>query len=408
MEDGLSFPELTLIASILIGLAMFVKSGLRSLGLPPLVGFLVLGFVLRLVDEQAGLLTEDGEAVFQFLGQVGLIFLLFRVGLESDVRGLLKHLREAVIVAFFNVAASGLAGFAAAYWLLNLDLIQSLFAGTALTATSVGLIIPIWQRAKALRTRDGEVLLDVAELDDISGVVLMILLFGVASALREPGASGAGRVLLQEGSWTLFKLLVFGGLCFLFSQYLEPRVTEFARRTEDPPDPMITLVAIGMLTGAVAGVLGFSLAIGAFFGGLVFSRDPQARKIDVPFSALYGLFVPWFFIELGFHVAPQSLMSGLAVGGVLLMAAVMGKVLGGGLPAVPMLGWRSAGLIGVSLVPRAEICMVVMRHGRARGAWAVPDRVYSGTVVVVALTCMVVPLFLTWLLRRWGPQRDTE
>ena len=116
---------------------------------------------------------------------------------------------------------------------------------------------------------------------------------------------------------------------------------------------MLEVVGVGFIIAAVAGLLGFSAAIGAFFAGLLFSRDSEAVKMDASFGALYELFTPFFFIGIGLNIEPRALNTGLIMGSVLLIAAVLGKLIGAGIPAYFATDLTGATLIGFSIILRA-------------------------------------------------------
>jgi len=398
-------PLAILIFGAVVILAILIKAGLERLSLPALIGFMALGFAVRLSDSRWGLLPAGAEGIFDFLADIGLICLLFRVGLESNLEGLLRQLRRATVVWVGDVAVSGLVGFAVSYYLLKLPLIPSLFVGSALTATSVGIGVRVWQERKALNTPVGELLLDVAEMDDLSGIVLMALLFAVAPVLHESGHVSLGPMVARTCGWVLAKLLAFGAVCFVFSRYAEKRLTAFSRRIERGPDPMITMVGIAFVVAAIASLMGFSVAIGAFFAGLVFSRDPSAVKMEASFDALYELFYPFFFVGIGMGMAPGSLTGAVGLGLALLAAGIVGKIVGAGTPTLMTAGRRSALLMSPSMIPRAEVAMVIMLHGRSMGDWAVPDEVFSGMALVSAVTCVLSPAALGWMLKRYPPEQ---
>jgi Kef-type K+ transport system membrane component KefB len=401
------FPLIILIIGILVVLAMLVKAGLERLGLPALVGFLLLGFALRGVDAWCGILTKESRDVFKFLADVGVICLLFRIGLESNLRGLLSQLQRASLVWLANVGLSGAGGFLVGRYLLGLALIPCLFLAVAMTATSVGVSVWVWRRVGALQTPQGELLLDVAELDDMSGVLLMALLFAVAPALHAGEGTGVLSVLGETTLVVLAKLLSFGLLCFLFSLYVERHVTGLSKKLFARPDPMLVLVGAGLIMAAVAGVLGFSLAIGAFFAGLAFSRDPNAVKMEASFVALYELFVPFFFVHIGLGIELETVGAAVWLGSLLFVVAAVTKVTGTALPAWVGSTWRTAALLGISMVPRAEITMIVMEYGRSLGDWAVPPRLFSAMAIVSAMTCVAIPLVLNALLRRWPAEQTS-
>jgi Kef-type K+ transport system membrane component KefB len=160
---------------------------------------------------------------------------------------------------------------------------------------------------------------------------------------------------------------------------------------------------MGLIITAIASLLGFSLALGELFAGIVFSRDPKAVRVDAPFDSIYQLFVPFFFIGIGLQIAPDSLGLAAGFGAVLLIAAVIGKLVGAGLPAWPFDGWAGAWLLGVSMVPRAEIALVVVQEGRRLGPWAVSDEVLSAIALIVLATSLFVPLVLRAMLGRIPP-----
>lgn len=408
MGDAKTLPLLILLVGAAIALAILIKAGMTRLGVPALVGYLGLGFLLRLADVQWGILSLQGREIFEFLAQLGVIALLFRVGLESNLAGLVRQLPRASLIWIGNILSSGGLGFLTARYWLGLALIPSLFVAIALTATSVGVSIAVWQEARATHSQNGELLLDVAEMDDISGVLLMALLFAIAPALRESDPATLLPVLAQTSATFLLRAVLFGAACIVFSRYLERGLTSFFFKIEPRPDPTLEVVGIGLIIAALTGLLGFSVAIGAFFAGLVFSHDPEAVKLDASFNSLYELLTPFFFIGIGLRIDPNALVTGLGLGLVLLLAAVIGKVVGGGGPALLVTGTTGSALIGISLVPRAEITLIVIERGLSLGDWATPAPVFAGMVVVSAVTSILVPILLRALLHKWPQSKENQ
>lgn len=384
-----------------IVLAILCKAILDRLAIPPLIGFMALGFVLRLSAVQWGLFSEEMRGVYAFLSDIGIICLLFRVGLECHISVLIRQLKKASLIWVGNIVISGALGYVLAYYVLNLGLLTSLVLGTALTATSVGVSVGTWQDTHAIQSGNGALLLDVAELDDISGIVLMGVLFTVLHVLQ----NDTNASLLSVSLVTLFvflgKLFVFAGCCMVFSRFVEAPMTQFFQRLGSPPDDMLLVAGVAFMITALAGILGFSIAIGAFFAGLVFSRDPQAVHIEASFSSIYDLFTPFFFVGIGLHIDPTTLTSALGLGIPLLLVAILGKVIGTSLPAMLTVDRASAVLLGVSMVPRAEIAMVIMQSGLSLGAGAVSPNVFSAMTVVSAVTCIITPFTVHALIKRW-------
>ena len=406
IESAQTLPLVILLMGVALTLAILIKTLLAKIGIPALIGYLTLGFILKLLDVEWDFLSIEAEEIFEFLAELGIISLLFRVGLESDLLGLLRQLPKALEILIGDVLISGVSGFVTAYFLLKIALIPSLFIAIAFTATSVGVSVSVWREKNAIRSPNGEILLDVAEMDDIASVILMALLFAIAPSLHNGSSISLFSTIALTSKVFFIKAIAFSALCLLFSRYVEINLTKFFSKIEKPPDPMLEVVGVGFIIAALAGLLGFSAAIGAFFAGLLFSRDPEAVKMDASFAALYELFTPFFFIGIGLNIDPRALNTGLAIGSILLIAAVLGKLIGAGIPAFFATGWTGATLIGFSMIPRAEISMIVMQRGLILGDWAVPPNVFAAMVFVCATTSVIVPIFLHSLLGKLQLQEE--
>ncbi len=384
---------------VLLVIDLLLQARLRRTAVPSVVVHLGLGVVLALAEWRWGWLGESGRGVIDFLGSVGIVFLLFRVGLESNVGKLAENLKGAVLVWIATVIASGSLGFLVTRYGLDLALVPSLFVAVAMTATSVGVGVAVWREEGALDSKRGQLFLDVAELDDVSGIVLMAVLFAVAPLLHDGHTETLAVSVGRTTAEVLIRLTLFALAVALFARFLEAPLTRLVGRLETAPDRLITVVSVGLIVAATAGALGFTLAIGAFFGGLAFSRDPEAVKLDAYFDPLYDFFTPFFFIAIGLRVDPESFGAALPLGLLIFLVAAGGKLLGGGGGSLVALRPRSALLLGVSMIPRAEIAMVIMQYGMLLGAWAVSEKLFSAMVVVSLLTCLVAPIGIRAQLR---------
>jgi Kef-type K+ transport system membrane component KefB len=397
-----------LIVGGLLVVALLLKSGLRRLGVPALVGYLLLGVALSLANGQSGFLEQGPREALELLGGIGVVMLLFRVGLEADVRGLTAQLPRAGGVWAGDILLSGGLAFAAAWYLLDAALVPSLLVAVAMMATSVSVSVSVWQDEEAIDSPNGELLLDVAEADDISSAVAMVLLFSAVPALAHHEGRPITDALLSSMGWLLVEAVAFAAICWIFARYLEQRVTRLVKRATTMPDPVIVMAGTGCVIAALAAWLGFPAAIGALLAGLMFSRDPEAVRMEPSFAMLYDLFTPFFFIGIGVLIEPGVLAAGLLAGGLLLIPAAAGKLVGAGLPALLELGWTSAALIGVSMMPRAEIALIVADRGRRLGDQAMPPELFAGLMVVSLTTALVTPLVLRPLLVRWPQQRGSD
>ena len=392
--------EALLLVAAAILAATLITKGTRHIGLPPAVGFMLFGVGLRVLDARLGLVSSESAGLLALLGELGVAALLFRVGLESDLGGLLAQLPRALGVWISNVALSAALGFAVAWW-AGLGLVPSCFVGVALSATSIGLSVAVWRDAGRLDSPLGALLVDVAELDDLSAVLLTALLLVAAPALVAGDLAGAD--LAVPFAVMAGKISLFAAGCWLFSRYLEQPLTRtFIHDDRDRATTGVSyLVGVAFAVSALAGALGFSVAVGALFAGLMFSRDPEAVRTEHSFEPIHALFTPFFFLDIGFAVDFDAITGAVPLGLLLLVPAVLGKLLGVGLVLAPREGWRAGALMGVSMAPRAEIALVVARLGTRLGDWAVPDHLYGALVLVCTITAIAAPVVLHAMFRAW-------
>lgn len=392
--------ELVFVGAVIFA-AVAAKGVLERLTITPLVAYLALGVCVRLADDRTDLLDAGGMRALEGLGAVGITVLLFRVGLKSNVRALIKQLRKASSIWAGDVTISGALGFAAAAWLLGQDMLGSAVVAIAMTATSVGVSAEVWNRTDKLDTPAGELFIDVAELDDISGVVAVAGLFALTA--DQPGGFGA-----SPGTWPvaatvalvlviLAKLAGFMSALYAFAHWAEPRVTRVFDKLGKPPHPMLLIAATGLIMAGTAEILGLSVAIGAFFAGLAYSRDPHAVRYEKDFEVLYDLFMPFFFIHVGLQVTPDAFAGGLGPGLVLLCAGVIGKLAGNFLPGVLVTDRATAALLALSMIPRAEIALFVAQQAATRHYLS--RELLSGFIILSATTSVIAPWILELRLR---------
>lgn len=400
MTDASELAFLDLCVGAFIVGSILVRAWFARIGVPSLIGFLFLGFLLRLADDSLALISQQGLEILDFLARIGVFVLLFRVGLESNLHGLISKLPRAAPIWLGNVVLSGVPAYLVSVYLLDLATVPGLFVAVALTATSMAVSAEVWREAGALNSANGETFVDVAELDDLSGVALMALLLAVAPVLRTGDNDTTIAIAATTSLALVLKAAGFLALCYLIARYGEAYISRALKRTGEP-DSILLVVGCGILVAAFASLFGFSMAIGALFAGLIFSRDPEAVKLETLFLPLHALFAPFFFIAIGLKIDPGSLGSAAGIGGALLVVAVLGKVIGAGWPALMSTGIAGAALIGVSMVPRAEIAMVIAQQGSELGDWAVPPEVYSALALISVVTCLVSPIAMRWILRRY-------
>jgi Kef-type K+ transport system membrane component KefB len=193
------------------------------------------------------------------------------------------------------------------------------------------------------------------------------------------------------------KIAAFAALCYLFAHYVEKPLTEFAATRKRAPQRMLIIAGAGFLIAAGAGALGFSLAIGALFAGLMFSRDPRAIRTESGFDDIHDFFMPFFFVGIGLDTGFDGTTATFVLGAILFVTGVTAKVAGTALPALIFTSRQDALLLGVSMIPRAEIALVVAYQGLNLGT--LTEEAYSAVVLASAATCILAPWLITALLR---------
>ncbi|MCR9257567.1 MAG: cation:proton antiporter [Alphaproteobacteria bacterium] len=387
---------------ILAGLV--ARTLLYRLHLPAMASYILIGLVLSAFNGVFDFMTPRLSEGIGFLAQLGVVMLLFRVGLESDLDMLFQQLSNAALIWLPNILVPGVFAFTAIYLWPDQGIVAALFAGVAATATSIGVSTAVWEEAGRLRTPDGALLVDVAELDDLSAVILMSLLFVIARVVGDPGANGAWADAVTIAVLQLLKFAAFCIACYLFSRYIERKLTAWFQRRDRRFGPLLFATGSGVLIAAAADLLGFSLAIGALFAGLAFSRDPAERQIDWAFARIFILFSPFFFVAIGLAVDLTEIGGALALAAALFAAASIGKLIGAGLPAALLTTPHTGLVIGLSMIPRAEIFLIIMLHGLTQNA--VSEQLYTAAVLVCLATSTLAPIAVRRLLSK--QPRDTH
>lgn len=387
-----------LVFGLIIILSIFIKYGFKLLNLPTLVGYFLLGAVLHMINKRWFILEDEGIEILEFLADIGIVAMLLKIGLESNITALIKWLPKASIIWLGDVVFSGLLGFVTGYYLIGWGLIPSLFVGTAFTATSVGISGNIWDEMHLVHTTTGQTLFDVAELDDISGILFMGILFSVVPVIQEGGGTDLGMEIVTATGIFLVKLIAFGIVCLLFSRYVAELLIELLQRLHGKKSSMLVIVGLGLVVAALSGLLGFSFAIGAFLVGVLLSGNPTKVKIDTSFDAIFALFVPFFFISIGYTIDVLNTSIVWTSLGLLAVAAFIGKLVGAGLGTWVSLGIGYSGIIGLSMIPRAEIFLIIMKKGYELGSWAVTNEIFTYAVIISALSAVIVPVLLRMVL----------
>jgi Kef-type K+ transport system membrane component KefB len=368
-------------AAILVSLVLvFVPAKLlgavfERLRLPGLVGEILAGVLIG--PHVLGWLAPN-ETV-RLLAELGVLFLLFRVGLEVKASELLRVGRTALAVALAGVIAPFALGWGLAT-LWGEPRLEACFIGAAMVATSVGITAQVLAARGLLEERASKVILAAAVIDDVLGLIILAAVSGLAK----------GRVdVLELGLTAVIGVglpLLLASLGPRVMRWLVPRVRAELKLAEaEFTFALILLFSLSLLT-AFAGV---AAIVGAFLAGLALSETVERRVHELT-RGVSELLVPFFLVGIGLQLDTRALASWRTAGfaAAIVVAAVVSKLFGCGLGAI-RLGRRDAVRVGVGMVPRGEVGMVVAQIGLGFG---VMNPLAYGVIVVMSIvTTLIAP-----------------
>jgi len=371
------------------------------LKMPSVIGELMAGIILG--PSLIGLLEPD-EAI-RLLAEIGIILLLFEVGLETDFKRLASAGKEAVIVAIGGFFVPFLLGFIFAYWVFNFSLMLSLFIGGTLTATSIGITVRVLSDLGRQNKKEGQIILGAAVIDDVLGVILLALLY--ESAIH-------GGISLVNTS----KILIFVSVFFLIAPIAAKLISHLIHHLDKvnriPGMIPTTIVSLVLFFAWLAHAIGAPELLGGFAAGLALSRrfflpfgialhhEPAfVKRIENQMRPIIQLFTPIFFVMVGLSLNLREIdWSSPFIWGfsaVFFTIAVIGKY-AGAIFLREKLVMRIA--IGMSMVPRGEVGLIFAELGRMSGIFN--NEVYAGMVIVIALTTLLAPLVMKSYYGRFG------
>ena len=378
--------------ALLLGLALVwlaskvVGEAMERIGQTAVLGELLAGVVIG--PSVLGLVHES--EVLHALAELGVLILLFEVGLKSDLGELLRAGFQATLVATVGVVLPFAIGFAVMRCFGHPPLL-AVFVGATLTATSVGITARVLADLGRLDDSAGKVVLGAAVVDDILGLIILAVVTGVA----ETGAVSIPGVALLAA-----KAVAFLVAAIMVGIRLAPTIIGWINLMKARGTLIVYSVVFAVTMAALADLIGLATIIGAFAAGLVLATTERREHIEDRIKPVADLLVPVFFVTIGMKVHPamlnpfaQNAQLGLAM---LLTAVAVASKLAAGL-VVYQKGVRRWP-VGVGMVPRGEVGLIFAGAGLA--AAVVAEDLYSALVVVVMLTTFIAPPWLKVLYRR--------
>ena len=397
-------PFLVAFAAILVA-AKVGGELVERLGQPAVLGELLVGVILG----NFGLFGFElfdalkSDPFLPIAAEIGVILLLFQVGLECNLKELLGVGASAVGVALMGVVAPVALGYAVSSAFLPGDVAWHvhLFVGATLAATSVGITARVLRDIGRMDAPESKVILAAAIVDDILGLIVLAIVLGLVGTAETGGALelAVGPVFLIVGQAVGF---LAGSL--LFGRLVITPLMRIVRLSRSPSAPAVLGVAYCFLMAALADYIGLADIVGAFAAGLVLSEEitrffgeqRERYRIDAAIAPIGTIFVPVFFVYMGLHVDMASFASldVLVFAGLLSVAAIVSK-------QACVLGVFKRGLnrwaVGVGMIPRGEVGLIFASIGHTvlvAGAPVLSDNTFSAIVAMVMVTTLVTPPLL--------------
>lgn len=367
----------------------------ERIGQPAVLGELIGGVVIGV----SGLhLVDPHDATIHLLSELGVILLLFLIGLETDLKKLISVGGSAAAVAAVGVMLPFAGGYAFGH-LLGLAPMVSIFLGAALTATSVGITARVLSDLGHLKDDESQIVLGAAVVDDIVGLILLTLV-GTLAGGEALTAMGVGKVILVAFGFVVLAIVI--------GSWLAPMLIRAIDRIEMQKGLFFAAIIFAFGLAYLAKQVGSAIIIGSFAAGLVLARTDKGKEIEHEVHDLAQFFVPIFFVAVGAAVDLRSLNPFVAesryfllVGLGLTAIGILGKVAAG--YAVTKKGMRRF-VIGMGMVPRGEVGLIFAQIGLAAGL--ITAGMYSAVALMVMLTTLVTPPMLRKLLEPRPPVDD--
>jgi Kef-type K+ transport system membrane component KefB len=379
-----------LLAGVIVGVSMlhlivFPGSGLEA------DQSMIMQALQRTLHFDPALLDVTFKAqseVLSTLAEMGVIILLFEIGLESDVKELVRVGPQAAIVAVVGVVAPFALGTIGLMVFFKIAAIPAIFAGAALTATSIGITARVLAEIQRLTSKEGQIIVGAAVLDDVLGIIVL----AVVASLAKTGQVEVGNIVYLIVSAGVF-LIGSVWLGLLLNPFLVSLVNELKTRGQ----LLITALVLAFVLADVAVVIQLEAILGAFAAGLILAETEKRKELQEQIVPVADMLVPIFFVVVGARTDLSVLnpfvasnREGLIMAAFLVVVAIVGKVVTGfTLVGQPQLN-RLA--IGVGMIPRGEVGLVFASFGASTGVLS--EALQAAIIVMVILTTFLAPPLL--------------
>lgn len=357
-----------------------------------LAGILLGPYIFGLIDPS----QVETFKVYKVLAEIGVIILLFTIGLQTKVDEMMKVGVTSLVVATLGVILPFFFGYL--YTLTaEHNTVEAMFIGAAMVATSVGITARVLADLGVLESRVARVILAAAVIDDVLGLLVLAVVAGVGKGAISYVTIGL--VTLEAVGFILFLIIIGKRVVPLVA----PKLDYFKSR--NAPFVLAVLFCLGL--SAVASFIHLAAIVGAFMAGMVLAEFNIEFRLSLKFESLYDFLVPFFFVVMGTQVdlSVFGKINLIQAALILTIFAILGKLIGCGLGGLT-LGLKEAALVGVGMVPRGEVGMIVASIGLGMGA--ISSDLYSIVIFMVIVTTLLTPPVLAKMISKGFLKKKVE
>jgi Kef-type K+ transport system membrane component KefB len=384
----------------LVGGVVVGVSALHLLVFPEAGADAASSMIVSFLERTAGLNPMAAESVFEtqsevisVLSELGVVILLFEIGLESDLQELIRVGPQAAVVAIVGVIAPFAAGTAGLTYLFDVPAVPAIFAGAALTATSIGITAKVLAEIGSLSSKEGQIIIGAAVLDDVLGIIVLAVVASLAKT---------GEIAIANVIYLIISAGVFLVGSILVGRFLGPYFVALVDEMKTRGQVLLTALIFAAILSYIAAAIQLEAILGAFAAGLILAETDKRRELEEQVLPVADVLTPIFFVVVGaktdlsvLNPAVPSNREGLILALFLIVVAIIGKVVTGftvfGQPGINRLA------IGVGMIPRGEVGLVFAGVGSASGALS--SATEAAIIMMVIITTFVAPPLLRLVLK---------
>ncbi len=387
-----------LVGASALNLVVFSESGAAA---SDSIIMTILQFINNISPEAVTSIFQSQSEIVSVLAELGVIILLFEIGLESDLKELQKVGSQAVVVACVGVAVPFAAGTTGLMLLFHVPVIPAIFAGAALTATSIGITSKVLSEIGQLKSREGQIIVGAAVIDDILGIIVL----AVVASLAKTGEVDILNVIYLIVSATVF---LVGAI--LLGKYFNQSFVAIANKLQTRGNLIIPALIFAFFMAFLGNAIHLEAILGAFAAGLVLDETDKRKELDEQVKPIADILVPVFFVTVGAKVdlgvlnpfIPEN-REGLIIATFLIVVAIIGKVVTGWSVFGPVKINRLA--VGAGMIPRGEVGLVFAGIGAASGTLDKP--LQAAIIIMVILTTFLAPPLLRFAFKQSPGEKES-